>query len=288
MRWWILAFVAVVLSACTTPTPVAPSTTQPPELPTTTTTPSSDEICRIGDLRFTDSGLVGAVGDDVGNAETLTEIRWSDSATCERVTLDFASGSGAPSGSLGQTAVILLPSAGIVHITLPDEVDTTAVADMLPEGDLVERIFVVRDDDGNLSIDIHAPARQAIAARVFTTASPATLVIDVIPTDTVLAPVGAVVTSNVVLVTPPPGPTLYPFSVAGYAAPGTQAVTVRLSQRDIVAIDRTLSLHGWTDAWQALLSPIADGPSGRVTLFVGNVTDEGLPDEGALVTLDLP
>jgi hypothetical protein len=162
------------------------------------------------------------------------------------------------------------------------------VADMLPEGDLVERIFVVRNDEGHMSVDIHAAQGQAIAARTFITESPATLVVDVIPTDTVLAPIGAVIAPSVVLITPSSGPTIYPFAVAGYAAPGSQGLGIRMSRGDVIAIDRTLSLPGWTDAWQAISSPVTDGPSGTVTLFVGTVTEDGVPDVGATVTLDLP
>lgn len=287
MRWWILSFV-VLLAACSSAAPATPSTTQPPDIQTTTTASSTDEICRIGDLRFTDMGLVGAVGSEEGNASTLTEARWSDSATCERITLVFASGSGAPAGRLGQTAVTLLPSAGIVHIDLPEEVQITAVADTLPEGDLVERIFVVRNDEGQMSVDIHAAQGQAIAARAFTTEAPATLVVDLIHTDTVVAPIGAVIAPSVVLVTPSPGPTIYPFSVAGYAAPGSQGLGIRITQGSTIAVDRTLSLPGWADAWQAISTPVTDGPSGEVTLFVGIVTEDGLPDVGATVTLDLP
>jgi hypothetical protein len=288
MRWWILSCVALLLAACASAAPPPPSTTRPPDLETTTTVATTDEICRIGDLRFTDTGLVGAVGADEGNASTLTEVRWNDSATCERITLVFASGSGAPAGSLGPANASLLPSAGILHIDLPPEVEITAVADTLPEGDLVERIFVVRDDDGQLSVDIHAAGGQAIGARVFTTESPATLVVDIIPTDTVVAPVGAAVSPTVILVTPPSGPTIYPFSVEGYAAPGSQGMTIQLSHQGTTTRDRTLSLPGWTDAWQRISTPLSDGPSGEVTLFVGTLTDEGIRDRGATVVLDLP
>jgi hypothetical protein len=287
MRWWILTLVGL-LGACSTAAPLTPSTTEPPAAQTTTTVSTTDEICRIGDLRFTDVGLVGAVGGDEGNASTLTEVRWSDSASCERITLVFASESGAPAGKVGLSAVTLLPSAGIVHIELPDELDTTAVADTLPEGDLVERVFVVRDDEGHMSVDLHSAPGQAIAARVFTTESPATLVVDVIPTDTVLATVGAAISPSVVLVTPPSGPTIFPFSVEGYAAPGTQGLAIQLGSEGATTLDRTLSLPGWTDAWQTISSPISDGPSGGVTLFVGTLTDEGVRDEGSTVVLDLP
>ena len=287
MKWWILSL-GSLLAACSVAPTATPSTTQPPEIPTTTTPATTDEICRIGDLRFTDTGIVGAVGADEGNATTLTEVRWTDSATCERITLVFASGSGAPAGVLGQTAATLLPSSGVVHITLPDELDKTAVADTLPEGDLAQRIFVIRGDQGHLSVDIHAARGQAIAARVFTTESPATLVIDLIPTDTVLDPVGAVISPAAVLVNPASGPTIYPFSIAGYAAPGSPGIDIRLRRDGATAVERRISLPGWTDAWQALSVPVSDGPSGRVELFVGNANSGMLPDVGASVILDLP
>ena len=288
MKLWIVALVGLLVSSCTSGTADAPSTTTAAPIETTTTAVSTDEICRIGDLRFTDSGLVGAVGEEVGDASTLTEVRWDDSSSCERVTLVFASDSGAPAGNLGQAAATLFPSAGILRISLPTEITTTAVADTLPEGDLAERIYAVRNDDGLLSIDIHAADGQPIAARVFVTDSPATLVVDLIPTDTVIAPVGADVSPTFVLVTPPSGPTIYPFSVEGYASPGAQGLTIQLSQGSSIAVDRTLSLPGWTDAWQSISTPISDGPSGEVTLFVGTLTEEGTRDQGATLIVDLP
>ena len=284
----IAVLIGIVAASCSGASPEVPATTTTMSAVTTTSAPTTDEICRIGDLRFTDAGLVGAVGEEVGDATTLTEVRWDDSATCERITLVFASDSGAPAGRLGQAAATIFPSTGMVHVALPLDISTTAIADTLPEGDYAERIYAVRNNDGFLSIDVHAPEGQAIAARVFTTESPATLVIDLIPTETVLAPVGAEASPTVVLVTPPSGPTIYPYTIEGYAAPGAQGLTIQLTQDTTTVVDRTLSLPGWTDAWQTISTPITDGPSGTVNLFVGNLTEEGLRGVGVEVTLDLP
>ncbi len=288
MKRWATVLLGTILIGCTPETTVPPSTSTTQPLATTTTSSNTDEICRIGDLRFATSGLVAAVGEDVGDAATITEIRWDDSATCERLTFAFASDSGAPAGSLGQVAVSILPSSGVVRIILPPEVVTTAVADMLPEGDLANRVFVIRDDEGTLSVDIHAARDQPIAARAFITDAPATLIVDIVPSETTGGQRGAVMSPAAVLVTPAAGPTIYPFSVEGYAAPGTARTQIQLTRGSAVEVDRTLALRGWTDAWQSFATSVPDGPSGQVALFVGSLDESGIQDVGAIVTLDLP
>jgi hypothetical protein len=288
MNRWATVLLGTILVGCTPDAAVPPSTstTQPPV--TTTTAANTDEICRIGDLRFADSGLVAAVGEDIGDASTITEIRWDDSATCERVTFTFASDSGAPAGSLGQIAVSMLPSSGVVRIILPAELTTTAVADVLPEGDLANRVFVIRDDEGALSVDIHATPHQPIAARAFVTEAPATLIVDIVPSETTGGQGGAVMSPVAILVTPAAGPTIYPFSVEGYAAPGTARTRIQLTRGSSTQVDTTLALRGWTDAWQSFATSVPDGPSGQVALFVGSLNESGIQSEGAIVTLDLP
>jgi hypothetical protein len=287
MRWWTLALIALVVSACS-PDDTAPLVTTTSVVVTTTTTVPSDEICKTGDLKFGDEGLVAALGQDVGDATTLSSIRWEGSSTCERVTIAFASRSGAPAKTLGPTGVSVLGYASVVRIALPQELSDTAIADMLADGDLVERAFVVRDGDGAMWVDIHGQHGLTIAARAFVTDSPSTLVIDIIAPDPDAHTVGAATSISAIVMTPPAGPTIYPFTVEGYAAPGEAFTRTQLiSDSDVVA-DISRSLPGWTDTWQAFVVPIPDGPSGIVEVFVGSGDVTIDPEVGAIVVVDLP
>ncbi|KAA3635229.1 MAG: hypothetical protein DWP92_11390 [Armatimonadetes bacterium] len=282
----VLAFAA---TACSSVISDTSSTTAPVTVPTTTTTTvPSDEICKIGDLRFGTEGLVAALGEDVGDATTISTIRWEDSATCERVVVSFASDSGAPASSLGPTGVSVLAYAGIVRVVLPESLDTTAVADMLADGDLAHRIFVVRGDEGRIFIDIHSEPGHTIGARASTTSAPSTLIIDIIDVESDSTAAGAIVSPTSIVLTPTPGPTIYPFSVEGYAAPSLEEIRVEVLTEGNLVGNRSLALGGWTDAWQAYDTIVTDGPSGMVDIYVGTVGPEGEPDIGATVTIDLP
>jgi hypothetical protein len=278
----------LLVVACSETTVDSSSTTAPSSTTSSTTTIPSDDICRIGDLLFGDDGLVAALGVDVGDAAVLSNIRWESAATCERLTVAFATESGAPASSLGPTGVSVLAASGIVRIALPRELTRTAVADLLPDGTLSERVFVVRDDDGALSIDIHTSVGQSVAARAFVTTSPSTLVIDLIDAGAPTPPIGAQISPVAVATTPIPGGAEYPFVIRGYAAPGLSGLTLQLTTDGQLWTDRTVSLKGWTDAWQRYTTEVTEGPSGTASIFVGSLGPEGQPDEGVAIVVDLP
>ncbi|MEZ5175860.1 MAG: hypothetical protein R2823_06610 [Acidimicrobiia bacterium] len=284
----IPALLALAAAACSSPSTVTSVTTTVPTPMSTTTTVASDEICRIGDVRFGDDGLVAALGEDVGDATAIASIHWTDSATCERVVIGFASDTGAPASSLGPTGVTVLAYAAVVRVQLPPEVDATAIADSLPDGDLVKQVFVVRDSDGMLSIDLQGAPGTAIMARAVATSSPANLIIDIIPSDAAVTPPGPTRSPAVIVMTPSPGSTIYPVSVEGYAAPGLDSLRLDLVASDGSFTRRNVPLNGWIDTWQGFEAAIGDGPSGMVSLFVGTVGPEGQQDEGATLSLDLP
>jgi hypothetical protein len=290
MRRWITLSVAagLVVVGCSTDGVAPSSTTATTSTAPTTTTLPSDEICRIGDLRFGDEGLVAALGEDVGDAHTISQIRWEDSATCERITVAFASESGAPASSLGPTGVTVIPFAGIVRVNLPPELDTTAIADLLSDGEFAQRVFVIRDTDGALSIDIHAMPDRSVAARAFTTGSPSTLVIDLIDAEAQVDPAGVRISPVAAVVSPSPGDSAYPLSIEGYAAPGLGTLRLQVSTGRDVWTDRTLALAAWPDAWQSFATVVSEGRSGMATIFVGTVGPEGQPDEGVEVVVDMP
>lgn len=288
MRWRIaLIPTLLVAAACSsTATPDATTTTSP--VATTTIPAGSSAPCVSGDLEFDTDGLVAALGDSVSDATRIDGIRWDDHDTCERLTISFTTDRGAPAASLGVTGVTVLAHSGLVRITLPDDIAGSAVADMLVDGDIAHSVYVVSDVAGKLIIDIHGVDEAAIGARAFTTTSPVTLVVDLIEEPEGTPPIGASLSNSAVIVSPPPGPSLYPFTVEAYAAPAVHSARIQLEREDVVSVDLTVSVPGRPDTWQLITTRIDDGPSGTATLFVGQVDSNERPIDGATTSLDLP
>lgn len=282
-RLMVILGLGLLISACSPGSPNTGVTTTTAEV-STTTLPPSDELCIAGDLPFGDEGLIAALGEDAGDASSLTEIRWDRSATCERLTLSFGAGSGAPAATLGPTGVSVIPYAGTVRIFLPPEIDTTSIADNLLEGELLHAVYVF-GNSGQLAIDVHAADGVPITARAFTTTSPASLVVDVTRANTEAVPVGVTAAPTVVAISPTPGTDSYPILVEGYAAPGSPSVHIQLLDDGTPLAEETLILKRETDAWQWFSSTIDDGPVGPIVIFVGSVDIDGLADEGALISV---
>lgn len=289
MRWWTaLVFGALLVGACT-PSTGTTTTTQPvQETSTTTTVAAGADPCLSGDLPFGTDGLIAALGEEDPDATRVSQIRWEEGASCERIVIGFATETGAPAARLGLTGVTVVGVTGIVRIDLPESITESAVADMWTDGTLVDRTYVARDPEGKMRIDIHMAQGVAIEARAFTAPSPSTLIIDVAPRPDLPTSVSATTADDAVIVAPPSGPSLYPFTVEAYAPPGQFATSVVLVSNDVIASSVTVALDAYPDTWQAFTMRIDDGPSGPTTVFVGETDDAGGPLSGASVLLDLP
>ena len=290
MRWRLLgAATLIAVTACSPSTSVDTTTSTPAGGSSTTTTGgTTGDPCASGGLAFTSEGLVATLGDSESDARRIDGIRWQPEATCERFIIDFASDSGSPARSLGLTGVSALAGTGIVRISLPTTVADTAVADLTTDGSLSARVYVIRDGDGGLFVDIIGAPDTAVGARAFAQASPARLIIDLVAAADAPVPVGPATSGVSVVPSPLPGPALYPLTVDAYAQPGLRSVRLLVISEEAVAIDRAIALGGGTDAWQAFSTRLDDGPSGPASLFVGTTDVNGRPAEGATVAVDLP
>jgi hypothetical protein len=286
-----LMMLAVALAACDpTSTDPDPTVTVPLETSTTTaaattTTAAVDEVpdCLAGTLPFAEQGIVAALDSPQHDATTIGGIRWQPDEGCERVLIEFLTEGGSPATRLGPVGVTVAPDTGIVRISLPEAVEASAIGDSLISGPLVDHIYVVEGITDGLVVDVHLAARAA--ARAFTTTSPSRLIIDLRPTSDV--PIGSAPDNGgrVVVSSPLPGPSLYPLQVAGYAAPGVDAVRIMLSADDQTALERSVSTVTDRHLWRAFAVTISDGPSGLVQV---RVTDDAATDDGVVVELDLP
>ncbi len=284
-----IAAALLVATACSPD--ASPETTVPtdPEPTTTSTAPTAGtDPCIAGGLPFATDGLVATVGEAESDATRIGGIVWQPSATCERLIVEFTTDTGSPASSLGLSGVSVLSGTGILRIALADRVTGTAVADLTTNGDLIDRIFVVRDVDGSLFIDIVGAAGVAVGSRAFLQASPARLIVDLIADADAPVPVGAAVSDTAVIPSPLPGPALYPLTVEAYAQPSLRSVRLLVISNDTITIDRTIAIEGASDAWQTISSRLDDGPSGTATVFVGTADANGRPADGATVLVDLP
>ena len=239
--------------------------------------------CLAGNLPFAEQGIVAALDSPQPDATTVGGIRWQSDEGCERVIIEFLTDGGSPATRLGPVGVTLTADTGVVRISLPEEVESTAIGDSLIAGALVDRIYVVEGIEDGLVVDVHLAARAA--ARAFSTNSPSRLVVDLRPTSDVPIGSAAGASNSVVVSSPLPGPSLYPLQVAGYAAPGVDAVQITLSANDRTALERSVSTVTDNHLWRAFAITISDGPSGVVLL---QVTDAAATDDGVIVELDLP
>ena len=281
----LVAAFAFLVASCTGTEPIDTSTTITSS--TTTTTQASDTpACLSGELPFVEEGTVAALDSPGRDARAIAGIRWDPLEGCERVEIEFLSASGAPATRIGPVGVSMLSDAGIVRVTLSDDVVDSAVADSTLNGTLVDRWFVVEDSEDGLTIDLHLNERAV--ARAFTTTSPARLVIDLRGTGDDLPLAKPLSDGGVVLLSPQAGVGLYPLQVAGYVAPDVDAVRLRLTDSAEISIDRAVSTLSTTHVWRAYSAALSDGPSGSVLLLVGTVNDVGEPVFTIEVPLDLP
>lgn len=246
----------VLLAACTGS--AAPGTTVPPSTvgPTMTVTqPPAVPPCLDGERAFTDDGLVGVVGEATGDAVILTAVSWTSFPDCESIVVDFATDQAAPAVALGPTQIRLLPGPNIVRIELPDSVVDTALADVLFEGTIVSRAYVV-SGAGGLFLDIHlaAPA----SARAFALSSPGRLIIDV-RQRSAEDPGAPTLGRDVVVLDPWEPETGYPITIAGYLRKDAVA---RLENGDDVIEQVTVEAPGYP--WTEFSLRFAEGPLGVV------------------------
>lgn len=280
-----LIVLAVLTAACTSSEPTETTTTTAP--PTTTTTEASDTpACLSGELPFVEEGTVAALDSPGRDARAIAGVRWNPLEGCERVEIEFLSATGAPATRIGPVGISMLSDAGIVRVTLSDEIVESAVADSTLNGPLVDEWFVVEDAEEGLTVDLHLNERAA--ARAFMTTSPARLVVDLRGTGDARPLATRLSDDGIVLLSPQAGVGLYPLQVAGYAAPEVDAVRLRLTDSAGITIDRAVSTLSSTHVWRAFSAALSDGPSGSVLLLVGTVNESGEPIFGIEVPLDLP
>jgi len=266
----------------TTPTASSMATTSMP--PSATVEPAP--VCLQEEIPFAADGIVATLGEGKGDAAAVGGVRWASHGTCERVIVDLLTESGAPAGALGEATVAYAADIGIVRVELPFSV--TAVADSVVEGDMVERVFVVRRLSGELAIDIHLAADNPTVVRSFEVGEPARIILDLTTApDGVIPPTSPTIAADVVVLSPLPGPAAYPLIVSGYARTFEANVVARLVRGGTTEAEATATAADWLAAWGEFELTFEEGPSGSVALLVGENSPADGAFAGASISLEL-
>lgn len=302
-RTMSLVFLTVVVAACspneaTTTTAAsteAPptsraTTTQAPQIVTTTSSsvsstsslPSSP--CFEGDRPFATGDVISAFGGASGDAAQISEIRAARHPECERVVVDLLTADGAPAGSIGLTGVEYNEVAGIIRINLPADITRSAITDLLIDGDLVRRAYVVRTQQDRLAVDIHVVPGAAIALRAFEVDAPSRVVVDLRPDDQATRPAGAYIGTRVVVTdVAATGPSL---RIRGYARTRESAVAAYVysdREADPIRVAESSAVQ-WSGAWGEFALTLRDLPTMQLEIYVG---DDPGDSEGVWLDADL-
>lgn len=241
--------------------------------------------CLVEDSGYVPDGAL-VVGDGVGDATTLSAIRWETFSGCDRVEFDFLAASGAPASAVGTSVATLTPNTGVIRIQYPEGVSATGPSDTAIEAELVTASYVVWTREGRLATDLHLSASQPVVFAASSATSPARTIIDLKPGSADgVTPTVPLTSETLVLVSPTGGSATYPLRVTGYARAGDGDVVMRYQVAGAVVEERRTPAAGDGSSWGEFTLVIDDGPAGAADLFVGHVTGER--EVGIAVTLEV-
>jgi hypothetical protein len=266
-----------------TPAPGTPAPTPtPPATPEPTSTPEV-AACLQADQYVVDGPIALDASAD-GNADRIDALRWAPHEGCERFVIDLVDADGNPATTPGAVEAEVLRDLGVVRIHLRDvEWIETDATDAEFEGPLAIAAYAVfAPEGGSTFVDVHLgdPAEVAV------TLLDDRVVVDLVPGGGPV-PAAAVTDVRVVVLEPRPGEATYPLTVTGYARTFEANVVVRIEQNGEDHYEDFTTSTGWLDGWGYYTFTIEDGPTGPITLHVGEYSARDGEWEGAAVELDM-
>ncbi len=247
---------------------------------------SGPPACVSGDVAFAADGVVAAFGGDGGDAGIVSGLRWSITEVCERFVIDLATEGGSPAATVGRTTVELRPDTGILRISLPEEVEMSAVSRTVVDGRMVAAAYAVELTGGTVAVDLHLDALGGIEARAFLASSPARIVVDLRPVTSAAGVAPPAGSAETVLLAPQRGTAGYPLEITGYVAPRVGQVIATLGVGSAEARTVEVTLAESDNLWKEFTARVTDGPTGTVDLVVVSTRD-GEPVDELTVPLDV-
>lgn len=251
-------------TASTAEAPVAADT----EAPATTAAdpPEPARVCGGPGEGFVSGGLVTWLGSANGDSSHISGIFLEQVEECERLRVVLTTAGGAPATVPPLVEVELLPEAGLLRARFDPEVWSTSVTDTLLEGELVDRVYVVRGLDGRKFVDVHL--LEGVDARAMTGADPSHMIIDFRRNGTPLTARPAV--SRFAVVTDPVGgEASYPIPARGYARTFEANVLGFIVKEGVAGETYFTSAADYIVTWGEFLLDVEDGPIGEATLNIG-------------------
>lgn len=244
-----------------------------------------ETACLEGDT-FVASGSIPVATGARGDARALGALRHAADAGCERVTIELARQDGSPASAAARVRADVLRDLGVVRLSLPDIDQVEARATDADFGaPLARSAYVVRSPEGAwVYVDIHLGA--AAEARVAALESPARIVIDLRPGGAPV-PTPAATSVRSVVLAPRPGEHRYPITVTGYARTFEATVVARLEQDGRPAAETFTTATGYIDAWGHYELTFDEGPTGALTLHVGEHSARDGTWEGVAVAVTM-
>jgi hypothetical protein len=267
----------------TPPATVTPEVTPDPT-PTPTGTPTDEVASCLQAAAYVDDGPIAVNGTAEGNADRVLDLRWAAHEGCERFVIDLVDEDGNAASGAGRVEAALLRDLGLVRVELLDvEWVEPDASDAEFEGPLATRAFSVWSPDGRWTfVDLHLGE----AAEAAVTLLDDRVVVDLVPGGTAL-PAPAVHEGLVVVLEPRGGTSTYPLTVFGYSRTFEANVVVRLEQDGDAVFEEPTTATSWVDAWGYYSLTIDDGPSGAVTLHVGEHSARDGEWQGVAIDLEM-
>lgn len=231
-----------------------------------------------------ETGSSGPDDPAAADADQVAAFRWERHEGCERFVIDLKTQEGDAAERPGRVVAAVHRELGVVRVALRDvEGVAPDAADAGFDGPLARGAYALFSDEGRwVDVDVHlgAPAE----ASVTTLSGPARVVVD-------LRSGGGPVpgppsrSDRVVILRPRPGTTSYPLTIEGYARTFEANVVVRLEHEGEEVHHDFTTATAWADAWGHYSFTIPDGPTGGLTLHVGEHSARDGSWEGVAVPL---
>lgn len=271
--------------------PTESPTTGPTASPTSRPTPSpTDEdsvaVCLRGSPFVADGSIEVDGAGGSADAHEVSALRAATHEGCERFVIDLASEGGDPAATVGDVRAEFLRDLGVVRVHLRDvEVVDPLATEATFGGDLAHAAYSVWSADGRwIYVDLHVgdPAE----AYVFALKDPARVVVDLRPGGGAV-PEPTVEANNVVVLEPRPGEASYPLTVSGYSRLFEANTVVRLEVDGEEVFKDFTTATAWADSWGHYSLTVEDGPTGEVTLHVGDYSPRDGTWSGVEVELNM-
>lgn len=271
--------------------PTESPTADPTASPTSRPTPSpTDEdsvaVCLQGDPFVADGSIEVDGAGGSADAHEVSGLRAAAHEGCERFVIDLAAEGGDPAATAGDVRAEFLRRLGVVRVHLRDvEMVDPLATEATFGGPMARAAYSVWAPEGRwVYVDLHVgdPAE----AHVFALESPARVVVDLKPGGGAI-PEPTDEVNNVVVLEPRPGEASYPLTVSGYSRLFEANTVVRLEVDGEEVLEDFTTATAWADAWGHYSVTIEDGPTGAVTLHVGDYSARDGTWSGAEIELSM-